>query len=64
MYSAEMIRTTKSKLSIHDAGLFIADSFSMPLKPSVEFDVIHIGYVLHRLIKNTRKKVWPCKKDD
>lgn len=56
--SYEMLTIAKDSFGYDDGNieLFVADSFKMPLKPEIKFDVIHIASVLHHLIKKTKGK--------
>lgn len=54
--SFRMITLAKENLSDYNVQLFVADAFSIPIKPNLKFDVIHLDSVLHHLIGKTRGK--------
>lgn len=54
--SFQMINIAKKNLQSDDVGLVVADAFNMPLKCDNRFDIIHIAFLLHHLIAETRAK--------
>jgi 2-polyprenyl-3-methyl-5-hydroxy-6-metoxy-1,4-benzoquinol methylase len=52
----KMIQTARENLIGRDVEIFIADSFRMPLKSNMGFDIIHISPVLHHLIGKNRSE--------
>ena len=54
--SFNMLSNAATNLNCKEVQLFLADAFKLPLKDSLEFDVIHVDSVLHHLIGRTRGK--------
>jgi SAM-dependent methyltransferase len=51
--SLNMVHMAKANLN-QRAELFVADGFSLPLRPDTKFDIIHLDSVLHHLVGETK----------
>jgi|SRR5215217_18999 SAM-dependent methyltransferase len=54
--SFKMITMAKENLVGCNVKLFLADSFNVPIRQDIKFDIIHIDSVLHHVIERTRGK--------
>jgi SAM-dependent methyltransferase len=55
-FSFSMTNIAKMNLRLSNTELFVADAFNIPLKADMKFDVIHVAFLMHHLIGETKAK--------